>query len=97
MRLLLLALCFYSAVSSASVNRPVVHWRYNNWKIDYPSVCYNHTKNTVVWRDCRSYASVVFRQRCTQFTARSESSAARPNDKRFAKMYCDASVYYYPL
>ena len=86
MRLLMLSLLFSS---SAFAGTPVVKWYYTDWIIDNSSVCYNYTKNTVDWRECRRYASLYFREQCGVYS--------RSSDLDRRKMFCTAASSYSPL
>ena len=68
---------------------PDVRWYYNNWVIDNASVCYNHPKNSVAWRECRRYASLYFREQCGKYT--------RSSDVNNRKMFCTAASTYRPI
>lgn len=77
------------SVASAAQANPIVKWYYTDWIIDNSTVCYNYTKNTVEWRECRRYASLYFREQCGVYS--------RSSDLNRRKMFCTAASSYSPL
>ena len=86
MRYFLLLVVFFS---SAVFAQPIVKWYYTNWRIDNATVCYNYTKNSVEWRECRRYASLYFREQCGVYS--------RSSDVNRRQMFCSAASSYSPL
>lgn len=86
-----------SCSTLAAGNKVNVMWRVKGKQIDYSSVCYNYQKNTVDWRDCRSQAVGVFKQRCSQYQRQADKPGASDSVQNAALMYCHATHQYYPL
>ena len=96
MRLFMPALLLVSLSAVAVSSRYVIQWRQTSDRIDYQSVCYNYTKNSVDWRICRREAVYIFRDRCGEYSRKADRTGD-VGDIQLRRMYCTAAQSYNPL
>ncbi len=66
MKHLALGLLLLAGLATADTipQKPPVQYRYSHWRIDNASVCFNYPRGSVIYRNCRSHALQLFKQRC---------------------------------
>lgn len=94
--------CLYSPSSSAREvwigPKPKVTWKLNNGYIVHSSVCYQHAFGSPERERCRSYARIVFKNRCkaAKTKLRNHGSHASKGMKQERTRYCQAARAYRP-
>ncbi|MET1079637.1 MAG: hypothetical protein ABWY06_16625 [Pseudomonas sp.] len=74
----------------------LAEWQSLDNRIDSTSVCANHRRGSIDYRECRKAAKVYFRERCRALEKR--SSGDRDSDsKRMEHRYCSAANGFSPM
>lgn len=102
--MLCIVLCFAIGLSTAEAGKlkPKKHyrvtWEESGGRIDSVSVCADHKRGSIPYRECRSYAVDLFAERCAKHTRGVERSGGRKREKeRVLKgKFCNIADRFYP-
>lgn len=75
-----------------------VTWSEDSGRIDTTSVCANFARSTLEYRQCRSYAVDVLKEKCKSYTRRYEmaGSTTRQRERKLMRKFCSASRRFSP-
>ncbi|PVZ20066.1 hypothetical protein SAMN05660463_00745 [Pseudomonas sp. URIL14HWK12:I9] len=76
--------------------RYLAHWSISDNSIDGTSVCDNHRRGSIEYRECRKGAKVFFREQCRSWASRA-SDDGQPWSERMKARYCSADSAFSPL
>lgn len=71
-------------------------WQVLDNRIDYTSVCANHRRGSIDYRECRKGAKQFFKEQCRAWGKRWEAER-EPRSKRMEDRYCSAGNGFSPL
>lgn len=71
-------------------------WQVLDNRIDYASVCANHRRGSIDYRECRKGAKQFFKERCRSWGKRWDADR-EPQSKRMEDRYCSASNGFSPM
>ncbi|WP_454255704.1 hypothetical protein [Pseudomonas sp. Marseille-Q8238] len=76
--------------------RYYAEWTYSNNRIDGRSVCLNHKRGSVDYRECRKAAKQYYHEECTAWRARYDNDRKDHSD-RMKQRYCSAASSFNPM
>lgn len=76
--------------------RYYAEWTYSNNRIDGRSVCLNHKRGSVDYRECRKAAKQYYHEECRAWQARYDNDRKDHSD-RMKQRYCSASSSFSPM
>lgn len=71
-------------------------WQVLDNRIDYTSVCANHRRGSIDYRECRKGAKQFFKNECRAWSKRWQADRT-PANKRFEDRYCSAGNGFSPM
>ncbi|MBB1521200.1 hypothetical protein [Aquipseudomonas guryensis] len=71
-------------------------WQVLDNRIDYTSVCANHRRGSIDYRECRKGAKQFFKEQCRDWGKRWDADR-EPKSKRMEDRYCSASNGFSPM
>ena len=71
-------------------------WQVLDNRIDYTSVCANHRRGSIDYRECRKGAKQFFKEQCREWGKRWEAGR-EPQSNRMQDRYCSASNGFSPM